>query len=190
MADVSVIVRDHVDFRGPRHWSRPHSEIVSAEDLGGGDVHTVCPAMLTSQEDAHALQLLFAKSGQNTQSGSAMHKPSDFNGPTKSQQDFFFNRIPSDLNPVRHVKSTLRNVDGSEFDEQSRFKKPFVTGTAMRDRRHASYRRQQWGCCFLEAASKRRAFYRTRSQRKIPLVRKTSPDSWSAAIRNEGIRHG
>jgi 3-methylcrotonyl-CoA carboxylase beta subunit len=61
MSDVTIIVRIRArSFWPGRPWSKPApGEVVSAEDLGGGDVHTRLSGVADylAEDDAHALAL-------------------------------------------------------------------------------------------------------------------------------------
>jgi 3-methylcrotonyl-CoA carboxylase beta subunit len=197
MADVSVIVRDQgtIFLAGPPLVKAATGEIVSAEDLGGGDVHTRLSGVADylAEDDAHALALV-RQIVQNTQSGSgAAHKPSEFSGPAKSQQDFF-NLIPSDLKTPFDIREIiLRIVDGSEFDEfKARFGETLVTGFAMIEGMRVGIIANN-GVLFSEAAQKGAHFIELCSQRKIPLVFLQNITGFMVGrqYENEGIaRHG
>jgi 3-methylcrotonyl-CoA carboxylase beta subunit len=197
MADVSVIVRDQgTNFlAGPPLVKAATGEIVSAEDLGGGDVHTRLSGVADylAEDDAHALALV-RQIVQNTQSGSgAAHKPRKFNEPAKSQQDFF-NLIPSDLKTPFDIREIiLRIVDGSEFDEfKARFGETLVTGFAMIEGMRVGIIANN-GVLFSEAAQKGAHFIELCSKRKIPLVFLQNITGFMVGrqYENEGIaRHG
>jgi 3-methylcrotonyl-CoA carboxylase beta subunit len=197
MADVSVIVRDQgtIFLAGPPLVKAATGEIVSAEDLGGGDVHTRLSGVADylAEDDAHALALV-RQIVQNTQSGSgAAHKPSEFSGPAKSQQDFF-NLIPSDLKTPFDIREIiLRIVDGSEFDEfKARFGETLVTGFAMIEGMRVGIIANN-GVLFSEAAQKGAHFIELCSKRKIPLVFLQNITGFMVGrqYENEGIaRHG
>jgi 3-methylcrotonyl-CoA carboxylase beta subunit len=197
MADVSVIVRDQgtIFLAGPPLVKAATGEIVSAEDLGGGDVHTRLSGVADylAEDDAHALALV-RQIVQNTQSGSgAAHKPSEFSGPAKSQQDFF-NLIPSDLKTPFDIREIiLRIVDGSEFDEfKARFGETLVTGFAMIEGMRVGIIANN-GVLFSEAAQKGAHFIELCSKRKIPLVFLQNITGFMVGrhYENDGIaRHG
>jgi 3-methylcrotonyl-CoA carboxylase beta subunit len=197
MADVSVIVRDQgtIFLAGPPLVKAATGEIVSAEDLGGGDVHTRLSGVADylAEDDAHALALV-RQIVQNTQSGSgAAHKPSEFSGPAKSQQDFF-NLIPSDLKTPFDIREIiLRIVDGSEFDEfKARFGETLVTGFAMIEGMRVGIVANN-GVLFSEAAQKGAHFIELCSKRKIPLVFLQNITGFMVGrhYENDGIaRHG
>jgi 3-methylcrotonyl-CoA carboxylase beta subunit len=197
MADVSVIVRDQgtIFLAGPPLVKAATGEIVSAEDLGGGDVHTRLSGVADylAEDDAHALALV-RQIVQNTQSGSgAAHKSSEFSGPAKSQQDFF-NLIPSDLKTPFDIREIiLRIVDGSEFDEfKARFGETLVTGFAMIEGMRVGIVANN-GVLFSEAAQKGAHFIELCSKRKIPLVFLQNITGFMVGrhYENDGIaRHG
>jgi len=62
MADVSIIVKDQgtIFLAGPPLVKAATGEVVSAEDLGGGDVHTRLSGVADylAEDDAHALALV------------------------------------------------------------------------------------------------------------------------------------
>ena len=197
MADVSVIVRDQgtIFLAGPPLVKAATGEIVSAEDLGGGDVHTRLSGVADylAEDDAHALALV-RQIVQNTQSKSeASYKPSNFSEPAKSEQDFF-NLIPSDLKTPFDIREIiLRIVDGSEFDEfKARFGETLVTGFAMIEGMRVGIIASN-GVLFSEAAQKGVHFIELCSQRKIPLIFLQNITGFMVGrqYENEGIaRHG
>ncbi len=67
MADVSIIVRDQgtIFLAGPPLVKAATGEVVSAEDLGGGDVHTRLSGVADylAEDDAHALALAQTRGG-------------------------------------------------------------------------------------------------------------------------------
>lgn len=197
MADVSIIVKDQgtIFLAGPPLVKAATGEVVSAQDLGGGDVHTRLSGVADylAEDDAHALALV-RQVVQNAQSGpDEVPKPLQFEAPQKSQQDFF-NLIPSDLKTSFDICDIItRIVDGSEFDEfKARFGTTLVTGFARIEGMRCGIIANN-GVLFSEAAQKGAHFIELCSQRKIPLVFLQNITGFMVGQKyeNEGIaRHG
>jgi 3-methylcrotonyl-CoA carboxylase beta subunit len=197
MADVSVIVRDQgtIFLAGPPLVKAATGEIVSAEDLGGGDVHTRLSGVADylAEDDAHALALV-RQIVQNAQSRTAeTYKACKFNLPTMSEQDFF-SLIPSDLKTPFDIREVIRRiVDESEFDEfKARFGETLVTGFATIEGMQVGIIANN-GVLFSEAAQKGAHFIELCSQRKIPLIFLQNITGFMVGrqYENEGIaRHG
>ena len=197
MADVSIIVKDQgtIFLAGPPLVKAATGEVVSAEDLGGGDVHTRLSGVADylAEDDTHALALVrqVVKSAQSDRVTRA--EPIVFNAPEKSQQDFF-NLIPSDLKTPFDIREVIsRIVDGSQFDEfKARFGETLVTGFAEIEGMACGIIANN-GVLFSEAAQKGAHFVELCSQRKIPLIFLQNITGFMVGQKyeNEGIaRHG
>ncbi|WP_170395729.1 carboxyl transferase domain-containing protein [Ruegeria arenilitoris] len=197
MSDVTIIVRDQgtIFLAGPPLVKAATGEIVSAEDLGGGDVHTRLSGVADylAEDDAHALALARRAVGSLN-----LRKPQtvDWASPEDPVYDpeEILGVVPADLRTPYDIREVIaRLVDGSRFDEfKPRFGETLVTGFA-----HAK------GCpvgiianngvLFSEAAQKGAHFVELCSQRKIPLVFLQNITGFMVGRKyeNEGIaRHG
>ncbi len=174
MSDVTIIVREQgtIFLAGPPLVRAATGEVVSAEDLGGGDVHTRLSGVADylAEDDAHALALARrAISHLNRQRPQtvAWQTPED---PAYDPEEIL-GVVPGDLRTPYDIREVIaRVVDGSRFDEfKARFGETLVTGFA-----------HVMGCpvgivanngvLFSEAAIKGAHFIELCSQRGIPLI--------------------
>ncbi|MFM7705833.1 MAG: acyl-CoA carboxylase subunit beta, partial [Rubrivivax sp.] len=135
MSDETIIVRNQgtIFLGGPPLVKAAIGEVVSAEDLGGGDVHTRLSGVADhlAQNDVHALSLARqAVKNLNAQKAPniATHPPV----PPKYEAKELYGVIPTDTRKPFDVREIIaRIVDGSEFDEfKSRFGTTLVCGFA------------------------------------------------------------
>ncbi|MEO0486089.1 MAG: carboxyl transferase domain-containing protein [Pseudomonadota bacterium] len=206
MADVSIIVRDQgtIFLAGPPLVKAATGEVVSAEDLGGGDVHTRLSGVADylAEDDAHALALV-REALRNLGPGNPVQN--DFGAsdpctnlykpalPAKSMDDLF-DVIPADLRTPYDIREVIwRIVDGSDFDEfKPRFGETLVTGFARIDGMQCGIIANN-GVLFSEAAQKGAHFVQLCSQRRIPLIFLQNITGFMVGRKyeNEGIaRHG
>lgn len=197
MADVSIIVRDQgtIFLAGPPLVKAATGEVVSAEELGGGDVHTRLSGVADylAEDDAHALAL-----ARQAVASCALQKESNSKRlPSEApalDPDTLFDVVPADLRTPYDIREVIRRVvDGSRFDEfKARFGETLVCGFAHID---------GWPCgivanncvLFSESAQKGAHFVELCSQRKIPLVFLQNITGFMVGQKyeNEGIaRHG
>ena len=197
MADVSIIVKGQgtIFLAGPPLVKAVTREVVSAEDLGGGDVHTRLSGVADylAEDDQHALALVRQVVNSTDEGAEAGAKPVVFDAPVKFQQDFF-NLIPSDLKTPFDIREVIsRIVDGSAFDEfKARFGETLVTGFARIEGMACGIIANN-GVLFSEAAQKGAHFVELCSQRKIPLIFLQNITGFMVGQKyeNEGIaRHG
>ncbi|MBE0413174.1 carboxyl transferase domain-containing protein [Yoonia sp.] len=197
MADVSIIVRDQgtIFLAGPPLVKAATGEVVSAEALGGGDVHTRLSGVADylAEDDAHALALARqAVASCNLDNISNVNRLSS--EPPALDPATLFDVIPADLRTPYDIRQVIgRIVDGSRFDEfKARFGETLVCGFAHID---------GWPCgivanngvLFSESAQKGAHFVELCSQRKIPLVFLQNITGFMVGQKyeNEGIaRHG
>ncbi|HRK42818.1 MAG TPA: carboxyl transferase domain-containing protein [Gemmobacter sp.] len=197
MSDVTIIVREQgtIFLAGPPLVRAATGEVVSAEDLGGGDVHTRLSGVADylAEDDAHALALARrALSHLNRTRPATVHwqSPED---PAYDPEEIL-GVVPGDLRTPYDIREVIaRVVDGSRFDEfKPRFGETLVTGFA-----------HVMGCpvgiianngvLFSEAAIKGAHFVELCSQRNIPLVFLQNITGFMVGRKyeNEGIaRHG
>ncbi|WP_420859515.1 carboxyl transferase domain-containing protein [Marivivens marinus] len=197
MADVSIIVKEQgtIFLAGPPLVKAATGEVVSAEDLGGGDVHTRLSGVADylAEDDAHALALA-RRAVQNAQPApSELYKPDNFDAPAAGIDDLF-DVIPSDLRTPYDIRELItRIVDGSRFDEfKARFGETLVTGFAEIEGMACGIVANN-GVLFSEAAQKGAHFVELCSQRRIPLIFLQNITGFMVGRKyeNEGIaRHG
>ena len=197
MSDVSIIVRDQgtIFLAGPPLVRAATGEVVSAEDLGGGDVHTRLSGVADylAEDDAHALALARrAVAGLNRRKPEtvARQSPED----PAFDPDEILGVVPADLRTPYDIREVIaRVVDGSRFDEfKARFGETLVTGFAHVEGIPVGIVANN-GVLFSESAVKGAHFVELCSQRGIPLVFLQNITGFMVGRRyeNEGIaRHG
>jgi 3-methylcrotonyl-CoA carboxylase beta subunit len=196
MSDESIIVKEQgtIFLGGPPLVKAATGEIVSAEDLGGGDVHTRLSGVVDhlAQNDAHALQIARTIVG-NLNRSKPIPPPRDAK-PPRYEPDSIYGVIPTDTRKPFDIREIIaRLVDDSEFDEfKARYGTTLVCGFA-----------HLWGypvgiianngILFSEAALKGAHFIELCCQRKIPLIFLQNITGFMVGRKyeNEGIaRHG
>ncbi|MEM6891964.1 MAG: carboxyl transferase domain-containing protein [Pseudomonadota bacterium] len=197
MSDVTIIVKNQgtIFLAGPPLVKAATGEVVSAEDLGGGDVHTRLSGVADylADNDAHALALARRAVGNLNQ---RIPDTVDWATPEAPAYDpaELFGVVPADLRTPYDVREVIaRLVDGSRFDAfKARFGETLVTGFAHIDGCPVGIVANN-GVLFSEAAQKGAHFIELCSQRRIPLVFLQNITGFMVGRRyeNEGIaRHG
>ncbi|MCV6824713.1 MULTISPECIES: carboxyl transferase domain-containing protein [Halocynthiibacter] len=197
MADVSIIVKEQgtIFLAGPPLVKAATGEIVSAEDLGGGDVHTRLSGVADylAEDDAHALALTRQAIGNLN-----ITKPATVNWQSPEEPVYdpeeLLGVVPADLRTPYDIREVIaRVVDGSRFDEfKARFGETLVTGFAHLEGCPVGIIANN-GVLFSEAAQKGAHFVELCSQRKIPLIFLQNITGFMVGQKyeNEGIaRHG
>ncbi|WP_134680678.1 carboxyl transferase domain-containing protein [Paracoccus ravus] len=197
MSDVTIIVKNQgtIFLAGPPLVKAATGEVVSAEDLGGGDVHTRLSGVADylAEDDAHALALARRAVG-NLNRGlpqtvqwqapeAPLHDPEEILG-----------IVPADLRTPYDIREVIaRVVDGSRFDEfKPRFGETLVTGFAHLEGCPVGIVANN-GVIFSEAAQKGAHFIELCSMRNVPLVFLQNVTGFMVGRKyeNEGIaRHG
>ncbi|KGJ17073.1 carboxyl transferase domain-containing protein [Paracoccus panacisoli] len=197
MCDVSIIVRNQgtIFLAGPPLVKAATGEVVSAEDLGGGDVHTRLSGVADylAEDDTHALALARrAVSHLNRRLPETVvwQAPE----PPAYDPDEILGVVPADLRTPYDIREVIaRVVDGSRFDEfKPRFGETLVTGFAHLEGCPVGIVANN-GVLFSEAAIKGAHFIELCSQRGIPLVFLQNITGFMVGRKyeNEGIaRHG
>lgn len=173
MSDVTIIVKEQgtIFLAGPPLVKAATGEVVSAEDLGGGDVHTRLSGVADylADDDRHALSL--ARQAIGSLSEAPDRRPAR-RGPEPlfSPQDML-QVVPADLKTPYDIREVIaRIVDGSEFDEfKARYGTTLVTGFAAIHGHPVGIIANN-GVLFSESAVKGAHFVELCCQRKIPLV--------------------
>ena len=197
MSDVTIIVRNQgtIFLAGPPLVKAATGEIVSAEDLGGGDVHTRLSGVADylAEDDAHALALARRAIGHLNR-----RKPETVQWQSPEDPaydpDEILGAVPADLRTPYDIREVIaRVVDGSRFDEfKPRFGETLVTGFAHVQGCPVGIVANN-GVLFSEAAIKGAHFVELCSQRRIPLVFLQNITGFMVGRKyeNEGIaRHG
>ena len=197
MSDVTVIVKAQgtIFLAGPPLLKAATGEIVSAEDLGGGDVHTRLSGVADylAEDDAHALALA-------RRAVANLNRPAPTNVQWQTSEDPVYDPedllgvVPTDLRQPYDIREIIaRVVDGSRFDEfKARFGETLVTGFAHLQGCPIGIVANN-GVLFSEAAQKGAHFVELCSQRKVPLVFLQNITGFMVGQKyeNEGIaRHG
>jgi 3-methylcrotonyl-CoA carboxylase beta subunit len=174
MSDETVIVRNQgtIFLAGPPLVKAATGEVVSAEDLGGGDVHTRLSGVADhlANDDAHALQIARAIAANLNSEKRSFIPKGDGAAPLYDPEELLGvvsadTRIPYD---VREVIARL--VDGSDFDEfKARYGTTLVCGFASIYGMPVGIIANN-GVLFSEAATKGAHFIELCCQRNIPLI--------------------
>ncbi|MEW9798652.1 carboxyl transferase domain-containing protein [Alteromonas sp. CYL-A6] len=174
MADESIIVKEQgtIFLGGPPLVKAATGEVVSAEELGGGDVHTRVSGVADqlANNDHHALKLAKdAVSRLNRTKRIEM----DVRAPVEPLYDAkeIYGIIPKDTRQTFDVREIIaRIVDGSEFDEfKPRYGTTLVTGFARLYGYPVGIVANN-GILFGESALKGAHFIELCAKRKIPLI--------------------
>lgn len=174
MADESIIVKNQgtIFLGGPPLVKAATGEVVTAEELGGGDVHCRTSGVVDhlANNDHHALKLARdAVARLNRRKSSYL----DITAPVAPlySEDEIYGVIPKDSRQPYDVREVIaRIVDGSEFDE---FKALYGTTLVCGFARIHGYPVgivANNGILFSESAQKGAHFIELCAQRKIPLV--------------------
>ena len=197
MSDVTIIVKGQgtIFLAGPPLVRAATGEVVSAEDLGGGDVHTRLSGVADylAEDDAHALALARRVIGNLNRSlpATVQWQPPE---PPAHDPEEILGVVPADLKIPYDIREVIaRVVDGSRFDEfKARFGETLVTGFAHLEGCPIGIVANN-GVIFSEAAQKGAHFIELCSMRGIPLVFLQNVTGFMVGRKyeNEGIaRHG
>jgi len=174
MADESIIVKEQgtIFLAGPPLVKAATGEVVSAEDLGGADVHCRTSGVTDhyAQNDHHALEI-----ARSAVANLNRVKPVNINfqqvtEPSYPSEDIY-GIIPKDTRQPYDVREVIaRIVDGSEFDEfKALYGNTLVCGFAKIFGYPVGIIANN-GVLFGESAEKGAHFIQLCAQRKIPLV--------------------
>jgi 3-methylcrotonyl-CoA carboxylase beta subunit len=209
MSDESIIVRNQgtIFLGGPPLVKAATGEVVSAEDLGGGEVHARTSGVVDhlAENDGHALgiarriveekgtDLFSAGTSSAYCEGVAAENRSVPFSPLYPADDLY-GLIPADTRKPYDAREIIaRLVDRSEFDEwKARFGTTLVTGFARIHGMPVAILANN-GILFSESAQKGAHFIQLACQRRIPLVFLQNITGFMVGKKyeNEGIaRHG
>jgi 3-methylcrotonyl-CoA carboxylase beta subunit len=196
MSDVTIIVKEQgtIFLAGPPLVQAATGEVVSAEDLGGGDVHTRLSGVADylAEDDAHALAL--ARRAVESLGEAGGKSPVLGGREPACDPEEILDVVPASLSTPYDIREVIaRIVDDSWFDEfKPRFGESIVTGFAEVMGLPVGIVANN-GVLFSESAQKAAHFVELCSQRKIPLVFLQNITGFMVGRRyeNEGIaRHG
>ena len=174
MSDETIIVKEQgtIFLAGPPLVKAATGEVVSAEELGGGDVHTRLSGVADhlANDDAHALALArqaVAYINRSKRHATTLKTPQ---APRHDASELV-GIIPSDAKKSFDVREIIaRIVDDSDFHEfKSRFGATLVCGFAHIEGMPVGIVANN-GILFSESAQKGAHFIELCCQRKIPLI--------------------
>ncbi|PKO37440.1 MAG: methylcrotonoyl-CoA carboxylase [Betaproteobacteria bacterium HGW-Betaproteobacteria-6] len=174
MCDESIIVKNQgtIFLGGPPLVKAATGEVVSAEDLGGADVHTRISGVVDhlAENDAHALAIarrIVKDLNWKKQPPVSLTVPSE---PAYAAEELY-GVIPTDAKKPFDVREIIaRIVDGSDFDEfKARYGTTLVCGFARIYGYPVGIVANN-GILFSESALKGAHFIELCAQRGIPLV--------------------
>jgi 3-methylcrotonyl-CoA carboxylase beta subunit len=174
MSDETIIVKNQgtIFLGGPPLVKAAIGEIVSAEDLGGGDVHTRLSGVADhlAQNDAHAIALARQAVATLNRRKPATHALREAREPLYPTEDLY-GVIPVDTRKPYDVHEIIaRIVDGSEFHEfKARYGATLVCGFAHIEGMPIGIVANN-GVLFSESAQKGAHFIELCCQRKVPLL--------------------
>ncbi len=174
MSDETIIVKNQgtIFLAGPPLVKAAIGEVVSAEDLGGGDVHTRLSGVADhlAENDLHALSI-----ARQVVANLNWKKPEQLRmlpaQPPQLDPSELYGVIPSDARKPYDVREIIaRIVDGSVFDEfKARFGTTLVCGFAHIEGTPVGIVANN-GVLFSESAVKGAHFIELCCQRRVPLV--------------------
>ena len=197
MSDETIIVKNQgtIFLGGPPLVKAATGEIVSAEDLGGGDVHTRLSGVADhlAQNDPHALALARAAIANLNRQKNAATLTVASRAPQYDTNELY-GVIPADTRKPYDVREIIaRIVDASDFDEfKARFGSTLICGFAHIEGIPIGIVANN-GILFSESAQKGAHFIELCCQRKVPLLFLQNITGFMVGRKyeNEGIaRHG
>ena len=176
MSDETVIVREQgtIFLAGPPLVKAATGEEISAEDLGGGDLHAKKSGVVDhlAENDEHALTIvrdIVSHLGANT--GAAKDIDLRDPRPPKYDAEDLYAIVPDDVRAPYDVHEVIaRIVDGSEFHEfKTQYGATLVCGFAHIWGMPVAILANN-GVLFSESAQKGAHFIELAQQRRIPLL--------------------
>ena len=174
MSDETIIVRNQgtIFLGGPPLVKAATGEVVSAEDLGGGDVHTRLSGVADhlAENDAHALNIARRIVGNLNRVKPVSLSVAAVEEPLYDPAEIY-GILPTDTRKPYDVREIIaRVVDGSRFDEfKARYGTTLVTGFARLYGYPVGIVANN-GILFGESAQKGAHFIELCGQRGIPLL--------------------
>jgi 3-methylcrotonyl-CoA carboxylase beta subunit len=174
MADETIIVRNQgtIFLAGPPLVKAATGETVTAEELGGADVHTRVSGVADhlAEDDRHALALARRAIAHLDRGSCSAPEPQSAREPLYDPAELY-GIIPESTRTPFDVREVIaRIVDASEFDEfRSRYGPTLVCGFARIEGFPVGIIANN-GILFSESALKATHFIELACQRAIPLV--------------------
>jgi len=174
MSDESVIVKEQgtIFLAGPPLVQAATGEVISAEDLGGGELHSRKSGVTDhlADNDEHALSIvrdIVSHLGPVHQHGLPVREPR----PPKYDPEELYSIIPDDVRAPYDVREVIaRIVDASEFHEfKALYGTTLVCGFAHIHGMPVAILANN-GVLFSESAQKAAHFIELACHRKIPLL--------------------
>ena len=174
MSDEAVIVKNQgtIFLGGPPLVKAATGEEVTAEELGGADVHTRISGVADhlAEDDPHALEIardIVAHLGHAEGASIDRRTPE----PPRYDPQEIYGLLPRDLRTPYDVRELIaRLVDGSRFHEfKARYGGTLVTGFAHLEGMPVGILANQ-GVLFSESALKATHFIELAAQRGVPLL--------------------
>jgi len=172
MSDESVIVRNQgtIFLGGPPLVKAATGEVVTAEELGGGDVHARTSGVVDhlADDDAHALAIV--RSIVDTLPSPPDGRAASPEEPWESPESLY-DVVPADTRTPYDVREVIRRVvDGSRFHEFKKLYGETLVCAFARIWGHEVGILANNGILFSESALKGAHFIELCNQRGIPLV--------------------
>ncbi|KNY18581.1 methylcrotonoyl-CoA carboxylase [Shinella sp. SUS2] len=174
MSDETVIVENQgtIFLAGPPLVKAATGEVVTAEDLGGGDVHTRLSGVADhlARDDRHALAIARQIAANLNTHKPPLAKSGEGDAPLYDPEELL-GIVPADTRTPYDVREVIaRVVDASRFDEfKARFGTTLVCGFAALHGLPVGIIANN-GVLFSEAALKGAHFIELCAQRGIPLL--------------------
>ena len=174
MSDETVIVENQgtIFLAGPPLVKAATGEVVTAEDLGGGDVHTRLSGVADhlARDDRHALAIARQIAANLNTRKPEITKSGEGDAPLYDPEELL-GIVPADTRTPYDVREVIaRVVDGSRFEEfKARFGTTLVCGFAALHGLPIGIVANN-GVLFSEAALKGAHFIELCAQRGIPLI--------------------
>ncbi len=174
MSDETIIVKNQgtIFLGGPPLVKAATGEVVTAEDLGGGDVHTRLSGVADhlAENDAHALYLARRIVAHLNRVKPVQLALGSGEAPLYDPEEIY-GIVPTDTRKPYDVREIIaRVVDGSRFDEfKARYGATLVTGFAQLHGTPVGIVANN-GILFGESAQKGAHFVELCGQRGIPLL--------------------
>ncbi len=174
MSDETVIVRDQgtIFLGGPPLVKAATGEVVTAEELGGGEVHARKSGVVDhlAEDDAHALAILRSIVATLPTSGAGTESPVEVEEPVADPQELY-TVVPTDTRTPYDVREVItRVVDGSRFHEFKKlYAETLVCGFAKIWGHDVGIVANN-GILFAESARKGAHFIELCNQRRTPIV--------------------
>ncbi|WP_224167506.1 carboxyl transferase domain-containing protein [Arthrobacter sp. StoSoilA2] len=175
MSDETVIVRNQgtIFLGGPPLVKAAIGEVVTAEELGGGEVHTKISGVADhlAENDEHALEIVRDIVATLPASASPAWQVSEAVLPPLTEPEDLYGVVPVDVNASYDVREVIAGlVDGSEFHEfKANYGATLVTGFAHIHGHPVGVVANN-GVLFSESALKGAHFIELCDQRGIPLL--------------------